>query len=695
VRKIGPHEIAFRLSEEFRFTRERLDSLFHVVPRAGRFEGECAYLPVVLFQSFDDREATRKRWIELFPESVRKTVSLADEIVHGKIPIFSDIVDLSGGIDWNVDYRSRKRAPLRFYRDLHAIDAERVGDVKNIWELNRHNFLIHLGKAYFLTGETRYYERWRELVLSWIRANPHNIGINWESSIELAIRAINWIWSSYYFLDNLLLDCELHENLYDALYMHGEHIQHHLSFYFSPNTHLTIEALGLLYMGKSFPRMNNASRWVTQGFDILESQLDRQVLDDGGYFEMATYYHKYTVDLYLHYLVLKGGRDSWPALAGAKIKRLVKHLMLISEPDGTIPLIGDSDGGELLHLGGNKRGAMGACGAIAALLDDGDLRALCGAHLAEEALWLLGPARFDAFGRLNDKPRHSAWHSLNIVSGLFCFRTGMTWGDSFAIVDCGPHGWGSCGHAHSDLLSFEWFCDGTKVIIDPGTYTYSGSRELRDAIRSSQRHNTITIDNVSQSVPGDVFRWKKIAHPKCAYARTHGMIGLFEGEHDAYDAKGVRHRRALIFLGDALTVVVDFLRVWRPNKSLLYSLQFNEGVLEDQGGRLYRFSSVSNAKDYFVRFLAVPECAIAIRDSEIYPDYNKAVPAPRLEVIEHDIRNDRVLVTLLSRDVGSLRSFEIQNQEILSGKCNTSEYEIRIGVHRVEAVLVNGRVVPL
>jgi len=286
-------------------------------------------------------------------------------------------------------------------------------------------------------------------------------------------------------------------------------------------------------------------------------------------------------------------------------------------------------------------------------------------------------------------------HSINSNSGLFCFRTGMAPDDSFVTIDCGPHGWGACGHAHADLLSFEWFCDGSKVIVDPGTYAYKGSQSSRDEIRSSRRHNTITIDNLSQSIPGDTFKWKKVAHPKGVRAKTFEDIGFFEGEHDAYDSRGCGHRRALLFFGTELTVIADFIAVSRRNESLLHALQFSEGMLENVGEHEYRFSSSCNAKSYFVRFLGTRDFVVSIRESEIYPDYNKAVPAPRIELVENDISSDHMIVTLLSDDLPILRSFGMIGDDRLAGRSASGEIEILCAARHIDRVLINGRRVPL
>src|ERR1043166_5050145 len=89
-----------------------------------------------------------------------------------------------------------------------------------------------------------------------------------------------------------------------AIRRHARYVEKYLSYYFSPNTHLTGEALGLFYVGVLFPELADSGRWRNLGRQILIEECDRQIHRDGVHFELATCYQRYTVEIYLHFLML-------------------------------------------------------------------------------------------------------------------------------------------------------------------------------------------------------------------------------------------------------------------------------------------------------------------------------------------------------------------------------------------------------
>ena len=205
---------------------------------------------------------------ERLPASVHGIVAAADRALAKRFDLLG-YRDLSFGdpIDWHLDPVAKRQAPLRHWTLLDPLDAATVGDSKVVWELNRHQWLVGLGQAYRLTGDERYPAMFADTIRDWLRANPPGLGINWASSLEVAFRLISWCWALSLFRGATPLTTELRAVLVGSIAAHASRVERYLSYYFSPNTHLTGEALGLFYAGTLFPDMPGAVRWQRTGLD--------------------------------------------------------------------------------------------------------------------------------------------------------------------------------------------------------------------------------------------------------------------------------------------------------------------------------------------------------------------------------------------------------------------------------------------
>jgi hypothetical protein len=145
------------------------------------------YSPLLLASSADSEPA--HRW-------EASTIPAADRILTNRFTLLGHPdLDFGTPIDWHLDPVSAKRAPRRHWSRIPYLDADVVGDHKVVWEINRHQHFYVLGRAYRLTGDEKYARRFAEHLESWMDENPPKIGINWASSLEVAYRAIAWLWA--------------------------------------------------------------------------------------------------------------------------------------------------------------------------------------------------------------------------------------------------------------------------------------------------------------------------------------------------------------------------------------------------------------------------------------------------------------------------------------------------------------------
>lgn len=516
------------------------------------------------FVAFADKDLTVSEFRRRWPEAESRIIAVAERIAEGTFDLLG-LRDLKLGkqIDWHLEPLSGKRTPLVHWSQLNYLDATVAGDKKITWELNRHQYFLTLGRAYWLTGDERYAETFVSQVTSWMDQNPPKLGINWASSLEIALRSISWLWALQFFAGSASVSGDVLLRLTKFLYLNASHLETYLSTYFSPNTHLTGEALGLFYIGLLLPQFSDAARWRDLGLEILTSQLPRHVQPDGVYFEESSYYHRYTTDFYIHLAVLlrRNGMALPPELE-PRLELLLDHLMHITRPDGTTPLFGDDDGGRLVMLddrAANDFRAALATGAV--LFDRSDYKFVAGAA-AEETLWLLGVEGLRAFDGI--AARAPEKESVAFADGgYYVMRDGWSATSNYLLFDCGPHGMANCGHAHADALAIELAVKGKTVLVDPGTFTYTGSRELRDWFRSSIAHNTVTIDRESSSIAADTFSWQtKTSCERVAWIE-HERFTYVGGRHHGYEylAKPGTHTRSILFLKNDYWILRDQLNL--------------------------------------------------------------------------------------------------------------------------------------
>jgi hypothetical protein len=335
--------------------------------------------------------------------------------------------------------------------------------------------------------------------------------------------------------------------------LNARHLESYLSTYFSPNTHLTGEALGLFYLGTLLPEFNEAKRWRELGRNILIEQIPVHVKPDGVYFEQSSYYHRYTTDFYLHFLILSRSNGlTLPKTVEDALVSLLDHLMYITRPDGTTPFFGDDDGGRLVMLDARAPNDFRPSLATgAALFARGDYKFVAG-NAAEELLWLLGGEGLQDYDQLAAREPGELSKAFP-DGGYFVMRDSWTANSNYLLFDCGPHGALNCGHAHADALSIELAAKGRTVLVDPGTYTYTGSKEMRDWFRSAQAHNTATLETDSHSVPDGTFTWKSIAD-----CRVHEWITTDRYDYVAGERGGLV--RSIFFLKGKYWIVRDTLK---------------------------------------------------------------------------------------------------------------------------------------
>ena len=581
----------------------------HFTTRASSFPANARELPDLVSRILRD-----------FPSAREDSVARAEPILTGHYDLLGyRAVDAGRHPDWHTDPIHGRRAPLVYWADVPFLDPA-AGDHKIIWELNRHQHWLILGRAHALSGHSRFYRCFVAQLQGWLQANPPLAGTNWASMLELAFRCLSWLWALEFFA-GAAGDANEPPWIVDLLLAIDRqltHVEQNLSHYFSPNTHLTGEALALYVAGCALPELTASSRRVRVGRNVLVREASRQILADGGHAELSAHYHRYSTDFYL-LAARVAARAGDPAAdifeTAAQVQ--ARYLRAICDHAGIRPQLGDDDGGQLFPIcGGSAEDCRPTLGAAAALFHDGAFRI---GPVREEAYWLCGE-RATSTPHETPSPASAAL----TTSGYYVSRTAR--GDHL-VFDAGPHGFLNGGHAHSDALAFTLTVAGRPLLIDPGTATYTMDSELRDRFRGTRMHNTVVLDGRPQSEPRGAFHWASTTAADAPIWRTTRDADYVEGTHGAYAPH--RHTRAILSVHGIGWWILD--HILGPSTPLAFDTfwHFHPGwrvttIGPGVGLLTQRGDAVALASTAPLTFLAPGESPLAVWS----PDYGIVEPAP-------------------------------------------------------------------
>ncbi|GAA2649950.1 alginate lyase family protein [Streptomyces aculeolatus] len=518
------------------------------------------------------------------PDAAKRLVAEADRLMDGHGGYFGVARDDLAEPDWSYDPRTGRRAAPGHAFDVPYRDEDAVGDVKQLWELSRHQYLTVLAAAYAVTGDDRYAVRVAAHLRSWWAANPPLRGVHWTSGIELGIRLLSWVWTRR-LLDGWPGAAGLFEDDPVArrqIWYHQRWLAAFPSRGSSANNHVIAEAAGQFAAACAFGWFPDSARWRTGALASLARHLRANTFDSGLNRELATEYHGLVLELGLA-AVAEADAAGVPVPASIRLVLLRMTDALAAVVDGRLrpPRQGDADDGHGLVVDGAGTDRW------ASLLATGDalfgrlawwpavpaadvrtplLAALVRPYATKEA----GPAP----ARPASRPDHFADAGLTILRGP---------GGIWCRCDGGPHGFLSiAAHAHADALSLEVRHDGVDVLADPGTFCYHGQPEWRQYFRSTLAHNTLRLDGADQSVSGGPFLWTRHARSRVLAADTsRADAARWCAEHDGYRRSVHRRRVELTAAGRELRVVDE---VRGPRRDVQLAFHLGPAIAADLAG---------------------------------------------------------------------------------------------------------------
>jgi len=451
-------------------------------------------------------------------EDRRQLLSVASHVAAHEFDLLgSGPTPLGPRIDWTLDFKSGRRWPLEHISRLQLVFPD-DSDIKVPWELSRFQHLPVLAAAYRLTGERVWLEEIGAQLDDWIAQNPIEFGPNWACTMDVAIRATNWVATLALVADEAAAEPWFEPALANLL-LHGRFIRSHLEWAPERGNHYLSDVVGLLCVATLFSKGREGRAWAAWAAAEVVKELDHQVRDDGCDHEASIPYHRLVTELFI--CGLQAAEKLVPAAVSAtERERLGLMLGFVGDytrPDGNAPQVGDADDGRLLPLGDYGRA---------------DFRSHL--HLfAQAGETYRSPNRDAAY------PRGGYWI--------------MRRGPAYVLVRCGDVGVNGA-HAHNDALAFELSFGSQPLVVDPGSYLYTADPVERNRFRSTAFHSTLEIDGAEQNPLSDesLFAMDDRRAAEALVWQSDDGEARFSGRHHGYAALDppAMHTRRLVLSGE-------------------------------------------------------------------------------------------------------------------------------------------------
>ncbi len=400
-----------------------------------------------------------------------KSIESYDSFKNGEFEFLNLSYKFENGIDWN----------YLGYGKLWAYNL-------NYFEfLNQKDFDCKVGLEFI-----------NEFIAS-LRINTEGL-----EPFPISLRGINWI---KFLSQNDIKDEKIDDSLYAQYMILMDNLEYHLL-----GNHLLENGFSLLFGAYYF----KDNELYNKAKEILISELDEQILEDGAHFELTPMYHQIMLFRVLDSLNLVVNHEIFDKeLEEFFIKKaeiMLSWLKKISYKDGAIPHFNDSTDG-----------------------------------IAPTSINLFEYAkRLGLKNIVKLELNESGYRAKNFERYELRVDVGEI-GPSYIP-----------GHAHSDTFGFELRVDGKPFIVDSGISTYE-SNELRLKQRQTSAHNTVQIGDIEQSKVWSSFRVANRANINFLKEYDDTIIA----SHDGYKDLGIIHQRT--FSASNKTIEIKDLLIGKYN----------------------------------------------------------------------------------------------------------------------------------
>lgn len=546
-------------------------------------------------------------------EDKETIVLLADQTLRHEFNLLGSGPVVLNPIDWHVDFKSGYRWPKLFYREIPTANGS---DIKYPWELSRCQHLLWLGEAYLLTGDDKYAKEVIDEINWWIDDNPFMYSVNWKCSMDVAFRAVNWMYALNMIAGYNGFDDEFTAKVGRSLWQHGFFIRNNLEKQIPySNNHYASDIVGLLYLGELFKNTSRGRRWYRFALGEYYSEVRTQVLESGVHYERSVSYHRLMTELFSYpaYMLQRTGVKI-PYDINRRIQGMYEYVATYTKPNGFAPLIADNDDGRFVPF--VKR-------------DFRNHNYLNDSQSVEMTIATVGTKSYSSS---SCKTGYYSGAGIAVIKDnsnyLYINHGGYSKNPKETDVVIGTH-------THNDLLSFELCLNGKDVLVDAGTFLYTSSQADRDEFRSTAKHNTIVVDDEEQNDFYGPFVLRRNLHKQSLLQIEEGV---FEGEYTTI-AGQMHHKRRFDFKGDELSITDSIKKIGADHIIKMF-FHFAENIIcHIKGNSIITDNGVS------INFDVDPE-SLDIIDDTVSPSFG-VLNKTKTGIVTFKFSNQMTIVTTI------------------------------------------------
>jgi len=513
----------------------------------------------------------------------------AEQVLQSRFSyFFKNWYSLGEKPDWFLNPVTGARASS----DVHWCEIKdfdpRVGDIKFIWEPSRFAWSYLLSRAYAVTRDEKYTQKFWELFEHWLDFNQPNTGPNYYCGQECSLRLMALVFAYFTFHESPVSTDDRKIKLLKAVAVHAERIDKNIQYAVSTRTnHSLTESTGLYTAGLLFPEFKKARRWRRRGKRILVRETLKQIFKDGSYIQHSMNYHRLMLQTLLWAIRLgELNNNAFPTVFSERVKKAVLFLYQMQDPaTGRVPNYGSNDGALIFPL--NTCDYLDYRPVIQSLYYLFYRKKLYKhGPWDEDMLWFFGEETSNA-----SPAAIKQGTSEFKAGGYFTLRGENSWG----MIRCHSY---QTRPGQFDALHLDIWYQGRNIIRDSGSYMYNCEPPWKHYFSGTAAHNTVTVDGENQMTRGErfiLYDWLQAGTPTLL---TNKQNIYFSGAHFGYKRLGgdITHFRS-VALSDELNawIIVDDITGNGSHTVNLYwqitgnFLRFNEdaAIFESDGKRTF------------------------------------------------------------------------------------------------------------